>query len=53
MNAQKYTERVVVLEQPQVVATLREAAEERGHSLGAEVRQAVRAWLASKEGDRQ
>jgi plasmid stability protein len=51
-NPKKYVERLVVLERPDIAARLRQRALEEGHSVGAEVRQAVRAWLRIQEGER-
>lgn len=42
----RYSERLVVMERPDVAARIRDAAASSGHSTAAEIRQAVRAWLA-------
>jgi hypothetical protein len=47
----RYTRRLVILEDPAVVKRLEELASAAGHSVGAEVRYAVRRWLAGYEED--
>jgi hypothetical protein len=46
-----YTHRLVIFEQPAVVKRLEELASRAGHSVGAEVRYAVRRHLVAYEED--
>jgi hypothetical protein len=45
----RYSTRLVVLEEPRVIEQVRQLALENGHSLGAEVRQALRYWLDAND----
>ncbi|HUE95085.1 MAG TPA: hypothetical protein VMN39_00410 [Longimicrobiaceae bacterium] len=42
----RYTTRMVILEEPAVAAKITHMAHERGHSVAAEVRGALRYWIA-------
>jgi hypothetical protein len=42
----RYSQRLVTLEEPGIVERLRESADKAGHSTASEVRAAVRSWLA-------
>ena len=44
-RAARYTGRLVVMEEPEVVEELNRLAHLAGHSLAAEVRQAIRWWI--------
>lgn len=48
----RFTRRISVLEEPSVVAKLTQSARENGHSTNAEIRQALRYWLAAIEANR-
>ncbi len=47
----RYTQRIVILEEPKVIERVRGMAEASGHSLAAEIRQALRWWLRSNESE--
>lgn len=45
----RFTSKIVVHEEPQVVRELGEAAERSGGSVAAEIRRAIRYWLSANE----
>jgi hypothetical protein len=45
----RFTRRLTVLEEPAIAARLEELARQRGYSLGAEIRHALRFWLQQHE----
>jgi hypothetical protein len=51
-ETKRFSKRIVVLEQPTIAAKLEEMAAASGHSVGAEVRGAIRWWIQSVEANR-
>ena len=47
----RFTSRVVVMEQPEVLAKLEQLASDSGHSVAAEIRSAIRYWLQAWESE--
>jgi hypothetical protein len=48
-EVRRFSRRLVVSEEPRVVAELAELAQKRGHSVAAEARAALRHWMRSNQ----